>query len=343
MVSLTAWAKPRRTPSSLLAADAVTERELIERTLARLEKLTGGEPEDQPTTLAELATRVEDALQALEGGGAAAVDLSGVGDLASVVAAVAELRQISAEQSDFLQEASRAADRMQGSIVENSRLAQSAAEVATELGTLTDKRTAEIESVVSRLQTRAEQAGESLSHVFDVSDSSGEIARMAGAIDGIAQQTKILALNAAVSAARAGDNGLEFAVISREIRRLATSAAETAGDITRVIGDFETKTKGAADAMQQIDVGLEDVDHAGVSLHGIASDTGRLIAAVDQISDHSRAQSAATSDVLFGIDAAVLTGEQLVESLQRVADFINSLRGSTGQQAAGAAATTEGE
>lgn len=339
-------AGPTRTKPSksrpFARASAQHEGDLTDSTLARLELLAGIDADDVSAAPEDFGARIERALAALERRHGGAGLSAPLGDLDAAVAAIDELREITSEQAEFLQEASKAADRMQGSIVDNSRLAQGAAEVATELGAATETRTAEIESVVSRLQTRAEQAGESLAHVFDVSDSSGEIARMAGAIDGIAQQTKILALNAAVSAARAGDNGLEFGVISREIRRLATSAAETAGDITRVIGDFETKTKGAAVAMQQIDVGLDDVDHAGDSLHGIASDTSRLISAVNQISTHSRAQSAATSDVLFGIDAAVLTGERLVESLQRVADFITTLQGTSSQHAAGAAASTEG-
>ncbi len=92
-----------------------------------------------------------------------------------------------------------------------------------------------------------------------------------------------------------------------------------------MLAELETETKGVADAMQQVDVGLGDVDHTGDQLRGIASDTSNLVGTVDQITHHSKAQSAATSDVLFGVDAAVMSGEQLQEALDRVAAFVDGL------------------
>jgi methyl-accepting chemotaxis protein len=246
-------------------------------------------------------------------------------DIDEAVAALTELRETSSEQAAFLKEAGSAADRMESSIVENSRLAQSASEAASELSQRTETGTVEILSVVSRLQTSADHAVESLSTIFDLGNSSNEIARMAKTINEIAEQTKILALNAAIAAARAGEQGREFGVISSEIRQLATRTAETARDITKVIGSLEVKTRDAAEIMQQIDVGLDDVDVAGDSLHAIAAETGLLVGAVDQISTHSKSQSAATSDVLFGIDAAAMTGEQLIEGVRRLDDFVDRL------------------
>jgi methyl-accepting chemotaxis protein len=244
-------------------------------------------------------------------------------DVTDAAAALAELNEISAEQASYLEEANTAADRMQSSIIENSRLARTAAEAATELGTRTETRTTEILSVVSRLQASAEQASASLATIFDVGNSSNEIAGMARTINEIAEQTKILAFNAAIAAARAGDQGKEFGVISGEIRQLATRTADTAREITKVIGDLETETREAASVMQQVDVGLEDVDQAGDALHGIAAETNQLIEAVNQIAHHSKSQSAATSDVLFGIDAAAMTGEQLLDGVRRLGDFVD--------------------
>lgn len=303
-----------RASADLLEATLVTIEQLINPDRAH-DMLDPEEPLD--VRCDRIVARLEDRLLA-----APATPQLRPEDIAEANAAIQELRDISTEQASFLEEANQAADRMQGSIVENSRLAQGASEAVSELSTSTETRTSEILAVVSRLQASVDHAATSLSTIFDLGNSSNQIAKMAMTINDIAEQTNILALNAAISAARAGEHGREFGVISSEVRELANRTATTARDITRVIGELERETREAAEVMQQVDVGLEGVDQAGDSLHDIASETAQLVDAVDQISRHSKSQSAATSDVLFGIDAAVMTGEQLLEGIRNIADFV---------------------
>jgi len=297
--------------------------------VAQIEALlhSGNPPLPEDPSPEEIADRCERALAHLDERIRVKETVQGPSpqDVADAQAALADVQEIVAEQAGYLEEANTAAGRMQNSIIENSKLARTASEAATELGTRTETRTTEIMSVVSRLQASSEQAAASLATLFDAGNSSNEIATMAKTINEIAEQTKILALNAAIAAARAGEQGREFGVISGEIRQLATRTAETARNITRVIGELEAETRDAVEAMQQVDVGLEDVDKAGDALHGIASGTNQLVDAVGQIATHSKSQSAATSDVLFGIDAAGMVGEQLNEGVDRIARFVDRI------------------
>jgi methyl-accepting chemotaxis protein len=117
-----------------------------------------------------------------------------------------------------------------------------------------------------------------------INDSSRRISDIVGVIDGIAFQTNILALNASVEAARAGDQGRGFAVVASEVRSLANRAARAATEIKGLI----------ASSVERVAEGAALVDKAGLSM-------AQVVTAIDRVSDMVGAISAASREQSLGV------------------------------------------
>ncbi len=149
--------------------------------------------------------------------------------------------------------------------------------------------------VVSNAQTEAEKSGSVVRNAVqamnELERSSGQISQIIGVIDEIAFQTSLLALNAGVEAARAGDSGRGFAVVASEVRALAQRSADAARQIKQLISA----------SSQQIDSGVGLVKETGTALDRIMAQVGEINTIVMSISTAANEQATG----LDGVNAAV--------------------------------------
>ena len=126
-------------------------------------------------------------------------------------------------------------------------------------------------SQMKRIETSVKESAEVISELGQESDKIGQIVE---AISSIAEQTNLLALNAAIEAARAGEHGRGFAVVADEVRKLAEQSQTSAGEISSLIGSIQEKAQNAVSAMQsgveQVQTGTVAVDSAGSAFRDIA-------------------------------------------------------------------------
>jgi len=124
--------------------------------------------------------------------------------------------------------------------------------------------------------------------VMDLGKRSEEIGKIVGTIDDIAAQTNLLALNAAIEAARAGEQGRGFAVVADEVRKLAERASVATKEIAVLVGGIQTEVREAVNAMQQgtteVEAGCKLAADAGVALDDILTRSDKVGKQVDQIS-----------------------------------------------------------
>jgi methyl-accepting chemotaxis protein len=172
--------------------------------------------------------------------------------------------------------------------------AKSAANSAREGGSL-------MEDVLQRMRSIAEFAGRAAVNVEQLGARSDEIGRIVGVIDEIAEQTNLLALNAAIEAARAGEQGRGFAVVASEVRRLAERTAAATKEIAAVIQNVQSMT---ADAVQQmrsgtgaVEQGVEATGKAGESIQRIIGEADTVGTLVAQIACSATQQAAATEQI----------------------------------------------
>jgi methyl-accepting chemotaxis protein len=183
-------------------------------------------------------------------------------------------------------------------ISENSRsaanLASTASEAAHDGGKIVGETLTSVQSLASFIQ---EAAG----NVAELGGRSKQIGKIVGVIHDIADQTNLLALNAAIEAARAGEQGRGFAVVADEVRKLAERTGKATKEIADMIKAMRSETAAAVRKMQsgneQVERGLAATGRAGKSLEQIIEKAGSVGEMVGQIAAATTEQSATTDEI----------------------------------------------
>jgi len=174
-----------------------------------------------------------------------------------------------------------------------------AAEVAREGGTI-------VEETLNKMRSIAESVSATAKKVEELGKSSDQIGRIIGVIDDIADQTNLLALNAAIEAARAGEQGRGFAVVADEVRKLAERTTKATTEIATMIRTVQDETKVAVVAMeqgtQQLEEGVTTTSKAGDSLKQIIHMSEQVGEMITHIATAATEQSSATEEINTNMD-----------------------------------------
>lgn len=158
-----------------------------------------------------------------------------------------------------------------------------------------------VEQTLAKMQLIAESVRSTAERVQELGASSDQIGRIVGVINDIADQTNLLALNAAIEAARAGEQGRGFAVVADEVRKLAERTTIATKEIAQMIQTVQQETKLAVSSMhegtKQVGEGVQTTNQAGEALTEIIQMSEQVGDMIRQIATASTEQSAATEDI----------------------------------------------
>ncbi|BCJ87955.1 methyl-accepting chemotaxis protein [Effusibacillus dendaii] len=167
--------------------------------------------------------------------------------------------------------------------------------------------------------------------VKGLGERSDQIGDIIGAITGIAEQTNLLALNAAIEAARAGEHGRGFAVVADEVRKLAEQSAQSAHQIEDLIGTIQNEIKSAVRGMeigsQEVAKGIEVVQVAGDSFDKIED-------SVNQVTTQIQEVSAAVQEMSAGAEELVKTIHRITTVMEESASGIQNISATSQEQLA---------
>jgi methyl-accepting chemotaxis protein len=143
---------------------------------------------------------------------------------------------------------------------------------------------------------------------------SSEIGNIVEVIANIAGQTNLLALNAAIEAARAGEQGRGFAVVADEVRKLAEQAQGAAGQIAEIVNQIQGQTSAAVTAMdngtRKVEEGVQVAKDAGIAIDSILSKVNQSVSMIESISAAAQQQAASTNEVVKSVNNVAAIAEQ---------------------------------
>lgn len=216
-------------------------------------------------------------------------------DIESVVAAMNEMSAAAGEVAGFAGEAA-----------ENAQMAQDGVRFTQ------DTLTSALDGV-SALAGDMDEASTAISHVATRSE---DINRIIEVIRGIAEQTNLLALNAAIEAARAGEQGRGFAVVADEVRTLASRTRESTDEISQMIDGLQSDVSGAVTVIQSgVDRATRAVEGTREADHSLASVVERIATIVEHVTHVATAAEEQSS-----------VSEEINQNLTRIGDAANDLR-----------------
>ena len=236
------------------------------------------------------------------------------------------------EQTSQAGEVASAVEEMTKTILENARNASSAAETAKQARLSAEQGGKVVAETVEGMKRIAQVVEVSAGTVKELGKSSDQIGEIIGVIDDIADQTNLLALNAAIEAARAGEQGRGFAVVADEVRKLAERTTKATKEIAGMIKKIQSDTAGAVASMEEgtaeVKQGMKLADRAGASLQEIVGVSQKLTDMVTQIAAASEQQSSASEQISKNVEGiSKVTGEtaQGTQQIARAAEDLNRL------------------
>ena len=255
-------------------------------------------------------------------------------DASRVLASTAQqVAESSGQQSDSASSIAASIEQMTASINLVSDSARTARTLSTDARQSAAEGAGQVEKTVREINTIATSVDSSAQLVRQLGEQSEKISGIVSVIREIADQTNLLALNAAIEAARAGEQGRGFAVVADEVRKLAEKTTSSTQEISAMIGEIQEGTRAAIQQMDagttQVAQGIEVAAAAGNSVRSIDAGTGRVLQAVDDISSALDEQATASNQIAQGVEriahmteensAAVAAVSQAADELQHLA------------------------
>ena len=236
------------------------------------------------------------------------------------------------EQSNASTAMAAALEETRASIETVASNSADAHRIAEEAGRLSLSGETIVEDAASEMTRIAGAVQDSARQIENLDQMSDQISSIVNVIKEIADQTNLLALNAAIEAARAGEQGRGFAVVADEVRKLAERTAQSTVEITRMIEQIHTGTVGAVGSMQEgstrVHEGVTLTRNAGEAMAQIRVGANQVIAAVSDIADALREQNAATQLVVQNVEHIVSMADrnsQETDEIARSAESLESL------------------
>ena len=249
----------------------------------------------------------------------------------SLTQASSEITIASSRQAESTSTMAAGVEQMAVSISEVAEMAHQTEDNSEQVVTLADAGDGLVQETTQRLGVVVESVTNSSERIESLRLRSQEIGNIAGVIKDIADQTNLLALNAAIEAARAGEQGRGFAVVADEVRKLAERTTQATGESTHMVTSVQSDTQQAMEAMErslpQVKAGLDAAQKVAESFRTISSQVHGSLAKVHDVAHATKEQSTAINEIAQHVERVATMAEETHATVQSNADSAHQLKG----------------
>lgn len=227
-----------------------------------------------------------------------------------------EIHAQATNQSDSMNSAASAIEELTVSINVLSESSEEAHKTTSQAGQEAKAGVEVILGTTQQMHSVAETVNKASATLQELGTKSKQISQIVDVIHEVSDQTNLLALNAAIEAARAGEQGRGFAVVADEVRKLAERTGHSTQEIGKVIDEVLGDTNSAINAIGQgvnkVEEGSRMAEAAGNSIHQIVNSTERVIGMVTEISNAIREQTTAAHDIAKSVEHVAQMAEEAI-------------------------------
>ena len=240
-----------------------------------------------------------------------------------------ELLAASSEQLREIRDTGQSVLDMAQRINQVSSQAQESAQVARQSLQAAESGLQAVQNAIGGMNAIRDQIQETSKRIKRLGESSQEIGEITELISDITEQTNVLALNAAIQAASAGEAGRGFSVVAEEVQRLAERSADATRQIAALVKTIQTDTQDAVAAMERSTQGVVEgaklSDNAGSALSEIDAVSRRLALLIENISDSASQEAESANEVAGNIQHIFAVTEQTGEGTRSTAQQVREL------------------
>ncbi len=226
------------------------------------------------------------------------------------------------EQNMQTADVASAIEEMTRTIIENTRNATAAATASSEAGENAKKGGQVLGETINGINRIADVVVKSAETIQGLGKRSNQIGEIIKVINDIADQTNLLALNAAIEAARAGEQGRGFAVVADEVRKLAERTTSATKEIQTMIQHIQKETAAAIEGIEQgtieVEKGKKLAGNAELALNEIITNSDEIADVINQLAAASEEQSATSEQISTNIEGISNVTQQSAQSTQQI-------------------------